>query len=442
MTKQIDKLPPHSGDSEEALLGSIILDGDVLYELPFLKEEYFFDPRCRMVFNVCLELHKNGKIDEITVAQRLNEQDKLEVIGGPAYLSHLVGILPTSLHAEYYAGVVYELWQRRRMIEISGRIAQGAYDGQPEYFNNAMSEIMSLQRERKQELISAHEAVERNIGALDRWLEGEMGLSTGLVDLDRAIMGLQAQQLYIVGGYTSMGKTELLVTITRNILKTKSSAVAFFSLEMSDTNMLKRLCLTETGLYSYSWKYTDEDKKKFMATLGGIADLPFFLDDTGGIQTSEAMARVMKLQSQQKVGLVVFDYINLAGDKGNDQKERIGNIVRGLKNLAKICDVPVVAIAQFNREITHDYIPMMRHLKDSSDIEFNADVIMLLNHWGYYLKRGELTEKQIEKYDKEGYEPNRLDIFIVKNKEGEVQKVNLFYEYRLWKIANWIKNAT
>lgn len=430
----LHRLPPFSQDAEEAVIGSLLIDPDAIFKITFLSPADFFKDSNRWAFESCLALYqRNEAINQITVAQELARKDKLEAVGGTAALAHLVAIVPTSLSVEHYARVVKNLATCRHLIQLGGQIAGWGYEQKEDAVSLAFQSLLAVQQSRVGGLTPLSQATDKSLGAITRWLEGEISCSTGFKDLDKYTGGLQPQSLYIIGGYTSMGKTQLALAIARRVLK--HGAVAFFSLEMSQVSLIKRLCQTLTGLSSYPWGYGAEDKEMFWDAYKVVSELPMYVDETGGLDTREALSRVLQLQAKENLALVVFDYIHLAGDKGESEERRVGNIVKGLKLLAKQTNLPVIAVAQFNRSITADYIPVMKHLKASGDIEYSADVILLLNHWGYYLARKELTVEQINRLDK--YEANRLDCYIVKNKEGMVGKVKLYYNYAQWKIENW-----
>ena len=437
-----DKLPPHDLGAEEALLGSLLLDPYAIRQISILEASDFYGLKAQLVFTAIKSLEKQqAAIDQISVAQELNRTDKLESIGGPAYLAHILSVIPTSLHAHYYAQIVRRLATCRKLIDAAGQIAQIAYASPVEIdkaLNQAEDIIFKIREASsgRSSLLPIKKIASREIGAIGNWLDGETGISTGFRDLDRAVMGLQPQNLYTVGGYTGVGKSQFALAIALNVLS--SGFVAFFSLEMSGFNIIKRICQTKKGLHSYPWDYSENDKVEFMQAYGESADLPFYLDDSGNLEVSEAMSKVKQLQSQGHVALVVFDYINLAGEHGRDKRERIDNTVQGLKTLAKVCNVPVIAVAQFNRMIASEYIPTMSHLKESGGIEQMSDYVMLLNHWDYYLSRKLLSLEQVKRYDN-NYEANRLDIYLPKVKEGQAQKIELYYDYKNWKIASWVK---
>jgi len=434
-----EKLPPHDIEAEEAVIGSLLIDPEAILKVAtFLKAEDFFDETNQAIYQACLSLYqRNEVINQITVAHELMRQNRLEQIGGAAYLSHLISIMPTSLHAEHYAKVVRRCADSRRLIVLGGQLAAAGYEEKPlgEAIPEAVSSFLSLQHDSKEEgLVSLASIANKHIGEVTDWLESEhrlRGYSTGFKHLDRVINGLEKGKLYLIAGRPSMGKTQLCINIARALAK-NGLKVAIFSLEQNKRAILERIVLSEAKLDRYQLRQSEEiseEREKFWAAWGDLEKLPVWIDDTTAIKTEDAITRLLFLQSIEGVDCMMFDYIGLAGNKDTNEVLRIGRIVKDLRAIARLANIPVIAVSQLSRapETRQEKKPGLADLRSSGELEQVADVVVGLYREEFYKKD---TDKR-----------NILEAIILKNRDGPRGFAELYYEANTGFMADGIKKA-
>lgn len=439
---------PHNLEAEQDVLASLIIDSSVFPKVrAIIGAEAFFDSAHSDIFRACESLSIEGiAIDQVTLSAQLQKDGKLAEVGGPAYLSKLAANLPTSVHAAYYADIVKEQYQRRQLIELAGNLAKGAYGGVAieRVVTETLSGLLTTKANGEsgkgpqclKDLADEYfpEFAERATGN-----GGLRGLSTGFGDIDRAIDGLEAGKLYLVGARPSMGKTMLLLTIAKHVARV--TGVLLFSLEQSSKSILERLALAEAGLDRYALRCggaTEQEVSRYWDAYRRVAKLPMWIDETAAITTSEASSRLMALKVEREVGAMLYDYIDLSGDQcqGQGSEElRIAGIAKNLRRIAKVCNIPVIAACQLNRELEHrtDKRPQLSDLRYSGSLEQVADVVMFLYRDEYYSERG--------MKDADEGKRNVLDVLISKNKDGPVGNVHLFYDTTTGKIASLEKKG-
>lgn len=431
--------PPHDIEAEEAVIGSLLIDPETILEVAtFLKPEDFFSEINRWVYEACLSLHeRNEVINQITVAHELMRQGKLEQIGGVGYLSQLISVTPTSLHAEHYAKVVKRCADSLKLIALGGQLAAAGYVEKPlaEAIPQAVSSLLSLQHDSKEEgLVSLASIATKHIGEVTDWLESEhrlRGYSTGFKGLDRVIDGLEKSKLYLIAGRPSMGKTQLCINIARALAK-NGLKIAMFSLEQNQRAILERMVLSEAKLDRYQLRQSEEiseERAKFWVAWGDTEKLPLWIDDTTAIKTQDAVTKLLSLQTTQGVDCMMFDYIGLAGNKDTNEVLRIGQIVKDLRAIARLVNIPVIAVSQLSRapEARQDRRPSLADLRSSGELEQVADVVIGLYREEFYKKD---TDKK-----------NALETIILKNRDGPRGFVELYYEANTGFMADKVRKA-
>ena len=448
-----EKLPPHDLDAEEAVIGSLLIDGAAIYKIAtFLQATDFYSEQNQWLYRACLALYeRNEAINQITVAQELARQEKLESCGGAAYLSHLISVCPTSLDIEYYAQIVYRLSVMRGLISAGGQIAAVGYESGPDV--NA-----SLSRAEDILFKLRHGQSERDFihirQVLDKYFETTPApevegyaqeplpyVLSNFVGLDEFLGGFQRSDLVIIAGRPSMGKTSLALSVARNVALEQKACVALFSLEMARESMVLRLLSSESGVNSRRVRFglhTEDEERRIMEATGVLSESSIYLDDTPMMRVGEMRSKARRLDFERNIDLVIIDYLQLMqgeGVRGENRVQEISYISRSLKALARELNVPVIAVSQLSRAVewraSHE--PQLSDLRESGSIEQDADVVLFIYRDEYYFNE---EEWQNQHPDKE-YPREEADIIIAKNRNGPTGRIKLRFRHNLAKFYNF-----
>lgn len=429
-----DRRPPISIEAELAVLGSILMMPDCCDDVVLIcNSEDFFDDANRTIFEHILEMHNTQqKIDPMLLRERLISSGDFEMVGGAAYLIKLMNAVATPAHATHYAKIVREKSTFRSLITASTEIMQTAYEegaDSKEALSQAEQKIFSILNERSSSTIQhvndiLHEAVDR----IEARLKGEHTsgvVGTGFSDFDQMTGGLHASELIILAARPSMGKTALAMNIGEYVATKELSPVLFVSLEMSSIELIERMLCSIAKVNGHRLRngtIQSEDRKRLIKHAGELSKCPFFVDDSPSRTVSEIAAAARRIQRKQDgLGLIVIDYLQLIEpDNPKDpRQEQVAKIARRLKGLARELKVPVLCLAQLNRqaEDSRDHRPRLSHLRESGAIEQDADVVMFVHREEYYV-RGEEQEALA----------GQANIFVEKQRNGPTGDIDL-----LWK---------
>ncbi len=393
------KVPPHSLEAEQSVLGGLLIDNsswDAVADR--VSEVDFYSTANKMVFRAIESLTENAKpIDGVTLSEWLESNNELDNIGGIPYIATLVNNTPTVANISHYADIVRERSILRQLIRVANDIGDSAFnpDGRnvPEILDQAEAKVFEI----ADQGAKSRNGFEKLSGIIPRMIERlELlnesgshitGMPTGFKDLDRKTAGLQESDLVIVAGRPSMGKTSFAMNLVENVALEVKKPVAVFSMEMPADQLLVRMLSSLSQVRSQNLRtgqLSPDDWTRVTSTTTILNSAPIFIDDTPALTPSELRARVRRLKREQgDLGLVVIDYIQLmqgsAGSSENRATE-ISEISRNLKSLAKEMQVPVVALSQLNRSLEQrpDKRPIMSDLRESGAIEQDADVIMFI----------------------------------------------------------------
>lgn len=431
-----ERLVPYDLDAEMAVIGSILLDPavyDTVVEI--VSPADFYREAHRLIFEAMMHLATQGTpADVVTLSNELQRTEKLDQVGGLVGLMNYINEIPTSAHAAHYARLVAKTAEQRRLIHAAGQIAALAYEQDDESVAKAeqllfqvrhaarsgsgfesMSQIMD---DYVQELEFLHE----HKGALT-------GVPTGFTDIDSMLGGLQRSDMVILAARPSMGKTALALCMGYNAAL-RGQHVAVFSLEMGKKLLRRRLMAMDTKVdmqrLRMGW-VEDDDWEKIIDSVGNLSRLPIWINDTAGNPISSMRSSLRRLvQEHGQVDLAIVDYIGLVepeadtGKREQNQVQLISAISRGIKNLAREFDIPILALCQLSRavESRQNKRPMLSDLRDSGSLEQDADVVMFIYRDDYY---GPL--------DASGeYEPNNIaEVHIAKHRNGPTGAVSLFF---------------
>lgn len=380
---QEDMLPPHSQEAEEALLGAILVNPEAMMEVAaFLQPDDFYILRNSWMWEAMMRLYeRNEPIDNITLAEELRNQGRLEDIDGVAYIISLINNTPTSLHAEVYGRIVERMSLRRRLLQAASEIAQLANAGElnvNEVIERAEASLFTVTEKRlKQDIEHLNEALSEYYDRIEYLRENEdarLGLPTNFHDLDKLLGGFQKSDLIVLAARPGMGKTSFGLNIGRNVAH-YGAKVAVFSLEMSKEQLVQRLISSESKIDSQKLRLgelNDLEWERFTEVVGRLSQLPIFLDDTVGITPTQLRTKCRRISRESGLDLVIVDYLQLMNGRqgsrgGQNREQEISYISQALKELAREINVPVLSLAQLNRGVEQraDKRPMLSDLRES-----------------------------------------------------------------------------
>jgi replicative DNA helicase len=436
------KVPPHSIEAEQSVLGGLMIDNgawdtiaDIITETDYYRQDH------RLIFRALSHLANNSEpLDIVTVSEWLEQYNDLDKVGGLAYLSTLAQNTPSAANIKAYAAIVRERSVLRQLIRVSGEIGDNAFN--PE--GRSSSEVLDIAEQKvfqisesnargRQGFQSITNLLPRVVERIDQLHEqgGEItGLGTGFRDLDRMTSGLQPADLIIVAGRPSMGKTSFAMNIAENIAMEKHKAVAIFSMEMPAEQLVLRI-LSSLGRVDQSkvrsGRLDDDDWPRLTSTMNILNEAPLFIDDTPALTPTELRSRARRLKREHDLGVIVIDYLQLMqviGSKENRTNE-ISEISRSLKALAKELNVPVIALSQLNRSLEQrpNKRPVMSDLRESGAIEQDADLIT-------FIYRDEV-------YNEESPDKGTAEIIIGKQRNGPIGTVRLTFIGQYTRFENF-----
>ncbi len=414
------KLPPHSVEAEQSVLGGLLLDNRAWDNVAgVISEGDFYRHDHRLVFRHLYKLLELGHpADVVTVAESLEKSAELQEIGGLAYLAGLAQNTPSSANIGRYAQIVRERAIMRKLVEVGTEIADSAYNPMGrdagallDQAEAKVFEIAENSARGRQDFLTMPQLVAEVVERIDTLYNREnpndiTGIPTGFIDLDNMTSGLQRGDLIIVAGRPSMGKTAFSVNIAENIAVDSALPVAIFSMEMGGAQLVMRMIGSVGKLDQHKIKtgrLEDEDWQRLTTAVGKLSEAPIFIDESAGLTALELRARARRLARQHgQLGVIVIDYIQLmAGNPNSRDSNRaaeVSEISRALKSLAKELKVPVIALSQLSRNVESrpDKRPMMSDLRESGAIEQDADIIIFMFRAEYYDRENEELKGKAE----------------------------------------------
>lgn len=436
-----ERIPPHSPDAERSVLGAALLSKDALFEIvEEVRPDDFYDPNHKEIFSVIFELaRRNAPVDALTVSEELDKRGSLEMVGGRSYVAGLSSTTPTTANAAEYAKIVAEKSSVRRLIETADDIVSKGYDKSMEagqlldYAENGIFEIS--QSRQRGAYVPLKDVLLSNIDAIDRaskLKDGMTGLTTGFRDLDAKTSGLQKSDLIILAARPAMGKTAFALSLALNAAVKGGAAVMIFSMEMSREQLGQRLLAMESKVEMQKLKTGRLERRDWDDVNIALEDLSraeIYIDDNAGISIMEMKSKCRRLKAENKLDLIVIDYLQLMNPEGrslDSRTQEISVISRNLKLLARELDCPVIVLSQLSRnpETRTDHRPMLSDLRDSGSIEQDADIVIFLYRDEYY---NEDTEA-----------PGECEVIIAKQRSGPTGTVKVAW---LDKITKFVDSA-
>ena len=432
-----DRLPPHNMEAEQAVLGSLLIDRDAIIRVAsYLNGTDFYQPSNGDVYGAIIDLYNRREpTDVVTLTDELARRSKLDHIGGIAYLTSLLSVVPTAVHIEYYARIVERTATLRRLIDAGSKVVSVGYRSDvdtDEALDEAERAIFEVSQSRStgdfQTIATVIDRFFDTISELQEHRGKIVGVPTGYVDLDRLTGGLQRSDLIILAARPSVGKTALALGMAYGAAIQHKRTVGLFSLEMSADQLVQRLLSTETGVDSHRLRLgqiDDGEWDRISRAFGKLSEANVFIDDSAALSVMDVRTKARRLQAEHGVDLIVIDYLQLMSSKRTDNRvQEISEISRGLKQLARELNVPVIALSQLSRavETRSDHRPMLSDLRESGSIEQDADVVMLI-------------------YREEIYDPNTekkgiAEVHVAKHRNGPVGTISLRFFDRTARFAD------
>lgn len=443
---------PYSLDAEQAVLGSILIDPSCISQvLILIKPDYFYLPQHRTIFTIMQEIDAlGGKIDPLIVLEKLKNENVYDDANGKQYLLQLSQIVPSTENIEAYCKIVREKYYIRSLINVSKSIIEEASSSNEQadvLLEDAEQKIYDIRQGRvtkgptKIGDIIVNEVYDKlqKLSSADK--DKYKGYTTGFVDLDKAITGLNKSDLLIIGARPAMGKTSLALNLARNTAMMGHKKVLFFSLEMTKEQLAQRVLSTEARVESTKMRtgnITTEEWAKLATATALLSGCELYFDDTSNLTVSEMKSRIRRLKN---VDAVFVDYLQLmkSGSRVESRVQEVSEITRNLKLMAKDLNIPVVVLAQLARSTEgrgKSHRPQLSDLRESGSIEQDADIVIMLYRDEYYA-----TEKDGDAYE-EKPPVNEAEFIIAKNRHGPTDTIKVAWngDYTLFTNLEKIRN--
>ncbi len=438
--RSAERIPPHNLEAEESLLGSMLLSRDAITAAVEARVDAsdFYKPAYGHIFDAVWSLYEQGEpVDPVTVAEELRRGGLLEALGGKGTLTQIQASTPASANVGHYAKIVSELALLRRLITVSGEIAESAYnqpDDVTETVDRAEAMVFEVAEKRISEsLVKVFEAVTATVDQLEA-LYGESdtmtGVPTGYTELDNILLGLQPSNLIVAAARPGMGKTSFALGAAANVAMVSRRPVVFFSMEMGSVELTKRMLASEARVEARKLQtgdLKDADWSRLNAAIGHLGEAPLFIDDNPHCTVMEMRAKARRIKARYgDLALVVVDYLQLMSSprRSENRQVEVSELSRGLKILARELDCPVMALSQLNRQLEYrqDKRPMLADLRESGSIEQDADVVLFIY--------------RDEAYNPESDQRGVVELIVAKHRNGPTGTARLAFLDHFVKFAN------
>lgn len=431
-SKISDRVPPQNIEAEQSLLGCLMLDKDAITKVAdMIQPRDFYKDKHQQIYKATTHLFdKQEPIDVLSVANRLEEMNYLERVGGNAYLTKLVNKVPTAAHTSNYAKIVQRKRILRDLINVSHQISELGHQEEDDIgtiLDKAEEKIFGIaQKNLTQRFKSVSDSLEEAFERIDNLSESDettQGVPTGFSSLDNKLAGLQDSDLILLGARPSLGKSTLALDFARNAATENNVPVGIFSLEMSAEQIIDRFIAAEANVNLWKLRtgrlsQKNDDFQRIQHALGNLSDAPIYIDDaaTSTILQMKAMARRMK--ARHGLGLLVIDYLQLVEPRNTSVSvvQQMTEISKSLKSLARELKVPVLALSQLSRAVEkrNKQVPKLADLRESGSLEQDADVVLFIH--------------REDKYNPDTARENIADIIIAKHRNGPVGRVELYFD--------------
>ncbi|MCH2308591.1 MAG: replicative DNA helicase [SAR202 cluster bacterium] len=443
-----EKLMPHDIDAEEAIIGSLLIDGESISKItPILKTEDFYTERNRWCFKSAISIfNRNESINQISISHELAINNLLENVGGNAYLAHLVQSVPTPLHIEQYAQIVHKTSLMRQLIKAADDIANIGYESDTntdESLRKAEEVLFNVKSGRSSRNFLDLKEI------LDTYMEQssddpetailQQSIPTGFPDIDKLLGGgLNRSDLVILAARPSMGKSTLAFNLARYVAG-NNQTVGIFSLEMSMQQIAMRLISDQANINSHKMRLrtlSEEETTRELDAIGTLSELPIFIDDTPIQSILEMRGKAQRLKVEQGIDLLIVDYLQLisGSNRTENRVQEMGEISRQLKALARDLEIPVIACSQLSRAVEQrpSHRPILSDLRESGSIEQEADVVFFIYREDVYTTQEEWENS----HPMEAYPENIAELICSKHRNGPIGTIPLYFQRDLTRFES------
>ena len=439
-----NRIPPHHLETEQALLGSILLRSDAYDEVSSIihSKDFFYDPRHKKIFESMQKTAEQGKpIDTITLSKQLEDDGLLNEVGGRTYLMELSSIAPSSTHTQTYAETVVAMHTKRHLIQAAEEIAEIGYSNEQNIdhlMNEAEAKIFSLS---EKEGVKTYGPISGRIAPLIEHLNNiaenqnnVRGIHTGFHSLDKKLSGFQKSDLIILAARPSVGKTAFALDIARKTALENDLSVGVFSLEMSNDQLIERMVASEA--YIDAWTLRNgiamknaETQESIMNAVDRLGNASILVDDRAGINILALQSTARRMKREHNIDLLIVDYLQLiqphATARSDSMVQQVSEVSRTLKHIARELAIPVIALSQLSREVEkRQGEPRLSDLRESGSIEQDADIVM-------FLHRTALPQ--------EDEAPIPIDLIISKHRNGPIGRLHFAYNKQKVTFEEWSK---
>lgn len=438
MDETINRITPYNAVAEQSVLGSVLMDRDSIADvIRCVRADDFYDPRNREMFEAIMDLFNMDKpIDVITVAEQLRHRGTFDKIGGELYIADIANSVTTSANVKFHSKIVSDYALRRRLISVSNRISDLAYEGEEEIekiIDISEQDIFDVSQNRNmtgfasiKDLLSVSFAHISDRANSDSKITG---IPTGFHKLDDMISGLNKSNLILIAARPAMGKTSFALNIAQYAAMKAGAKVAIFSLEMSSEEIVNRIWFSDALVEAKkirSGEMQQNDWSRLITSLSLLSQADIYIDDTAAVSAMDMRAKCRRLIAEKGLDLIIVDHIQLmqASRRTDSRQHEITEISRSLKMLAKDLDIPVIALSQLSRssDKREDKRPVLSDLRESGAIEQDADLVLMLYRDFYY--------------NEESGNPNEAEVIIAKNRSGSTGTVKLGWQGEFTKFSN------
>ncbi|MDD2983755.1 MAG: replicative DNA helicase [Crocinitomicaceae bacterium] len=435
MANEMGKIPPQAVDLEQAVLGAMMLEKNIVSDIiDMLLPASFYDPKHFYIFQAIRDLFgSSDPIDLLTVTNKLRSAGELEMAGGLIYVSQLTNRVASAAHAEYHARIIAQKYIQRELIRMCNEVLKDAFEETTDVFDllgKAEKDLFSIAENNMKKGVGIMQDVVKEaileIEKASKNTDGISGVPTGFRDLDKLTSGWQRSDMIVIAARPAMGKTAFILSMARNTAVDYGMGVAIFSLEMSSVQLVKRLISSESRIPAEKLRKGDLAEHEFQqlhSRITKLATAPIYIDDTPGISIFDLRAKCRRLKMQYDIQMVVIDYLQLmtaGGGKGQGNREQeISSISRSIKEIAKELNIPVIALSQLSRSVETrggDKRPILSDLRESGAIEQDADIVSFIYRPEYY----ELMTTETGESNK-----GIGEIIIAKHRNGATDSVRL-----------------
>lgn len=442
------KLTPQAVEFEEAVLGALMIDDNAVSTiLDFLQPKMFYKEEHAKIFEAIRKLFTLAQpIDLLTVSSQLRKEKLLDLVGGPAYLAQLTNNITSAANIEYHARVIMEKFVVRELIHNCNDIITNSYDESKDVLDlldMAETKIFNIiESNFKRDSKELHNVVKSTLEALDQMRQNAdsvQGVPSGIRAIDEKTGGWQKSDLIIMAGRPGMGKTSFVLSVARNAAIDHNKPVAFFSLEMSASQLVQRMFSMESGIdagHIAKGTLSDQEWTKLMDSIGKLESTNLIIDDTPALSVFDLRAKCRRLKHKYDIQMVIIDYLQLmqgggdSGGKTGNREQEISYISRSLKALAKELDIPVIALAQLSRAVETrggNKRPMLSDLRESGSIEQDADMVLFIYRPEYY---------KMDTFDDGTPSAGQAEIMFEKNRHGSTGNVRVRFQSQYTKFSD------